>query len=77
MNGDLVVAALVFTWSTRPETRLHCRALVEGGVPPVTAVVLSLLAFGKFETTDITDFSYCACVTLSDDNSVSAQETSS
>lgn len=58
MNGDLVVAALLLTWSTRPKTILSSRLLLEGAGLLLTVVTLGLLVFTRFMATDIIDFSY-------------------
>jgi PAS domain S-box-containing protein len=58
MNGALVVAALLFTWSTRPTTRLSCRPVVEGGGLLLAVAALSLLVFGRPVGVDLIDFSY-------------------
>src|SRR5262249_54478151 len=58
MNGDLVVAALLLTWSTPPKTPLSSRLLMEGAGLLLTVVTLSLLVFTKAMATDIIDFSY-------------------
>lgn len=58
MNGDLVVAALLLTWSTRPKTILSSRLLLEGAGLLLTVVTLGLLVFTRSMATDIIDFSY-------------------
>jgi len=58
MNGDLVVAALLLTWSTRPKTIVLSRRLLEGAGLLVTVVTLGLLVFTRSMATDIIDFSY-------------------
>jgi PAS domain S-box-containing protein len=58
MNGDLVVAALLLTWSTRPKTIRSSRLLLEGAGMLLTVVTMSLLVFAKSMATDIIDFSY-------------------
>jgi PAS domain S-box-containing protein len=58
MNGDLVVAALLLTWSTRPRTIRSSRLLLEGAGMLLTVVTMSLLVFAKSMATDIIDFSY-------------------
>ena len=58
MNGDLVVAALLLTWSTRPKTLLSSRLLLECAGLLLTVVTLGLLVFARSMATDIIDFSY-------------------
>jgi PAS domain S-box-containing protein len=58
MNGDLVVAALLFTWSARPKALLSVRPLLEGMGLLLAVVTLSLLVFTRFMATDLIDFSY-------------------
>src|SRR5262245_46645374 len=58
MNGNLVVAALLLTWSTRPKTIASSRLLVEGAGLLLTVVSLGLLVFTRSMATDIIDFSY-------------------
>jgi PAS domain S-box-containing protein len=58
MNGDLVVAALLLSWSTRPKTIVSPRLLLEGAGLLLAVVVSGLLVFGRFFATDIVDFSY-------------------
>jgi PAS domain S-box-containing protein len=58
MNGDLVVAALLLTWSTRPKTIVSSRPLLEGAGLLITVVTLGLLVFTRSMATDIIDFSY-------------------
>jgi PAS domain S-box-containing protein len=58
MNGDLVVAALLLTWSTRPKTILSSRLLLEGAGLLLAVVTLGLLVFTRSMATDIIDFSY-------------------
>jgi PAS domain S-box-containing protein len=58
MNGDLVVAALLLTWSTRLKTNVSPRLLLEGAGLLLTVVASGLLVFGGFFATDIVDFSY-------------------
>ena len=58
MNGDLVVAALLLTWSTRPKTIQSSRLLLEGAGLLLTVVTLSLLVFSRSLAKDIIDFSY-------------------
>lgn len=58
MNGDLVVAALLLTWSTRPKTIVLSRRLLEGAGLLLTVVTLGLLVFTRSMATDIIDFSY-------------------
>ena len=53
MNGDLVVAALLLTWSTRPKTIVSSRLLLEGAGLLLTVVTLGLLVFSKSMATDI------------------------
>jgi integral membrane sensor domain MASE1 len=58
MNGDLVVAGLLLTWSTRPKTIILSRLLLEGAGLLLTVVTLGLLVFTRSMATDIIDFSY-------------------
>jgi PAS domain S-box-containing protein len=58
MNGDLVVAALLFTWSARPASPLASRPLLEGGGLLLAVTALGLLVFGRPLGVDIVDFSY-------------------
>jgi PAS domain S-box-containing protein len=58
MNGDLVVAALLLTWSTRPKTVASSRRLLEGAGLLLAVVSLGLLVFTTPLATDIVDFSY-------------------
>lgn len=58
MNGDLVVAALLLTWNTRPKTILSSQLLLEGAGLLLTVVTLGLLVFTRSMATDIIDFSY-------------------
>jgi two-component sensor histidine kinase len=53
MNGDLVVAALLLTWSTRPKTIVSSRLLLEGAGLLLTVVTLGLLVFTRSMATDI------------------------
>jgi PAS domain S-box-containing protein len=58
MNGDLVAAALLFTWSTELRTPIASRPILEGGGLLLAVVALSLLVFGRPMGVDIVDFSY-------------------
>jgi PAS domain S-box-containing protein len=58
MNGALVVAALLFTWSARPKTLLSARPFLEGAGLLLTVATLSLLVFTRSVATDSIDFSY-------------------
>jgi two-component sensor histidine kinase len=58
MNGDLVVGALLLTWSTRPKTIVSSRLFLEGAGLLLTVVTLGLLVFTRSMATDIIDFSY-------------------
>src|SRR5262245_22580804 len=58
MNGDLVAAALLFAWSTRPMISLSSRPLLEGGGLLLAVVALALVVFGRPMGVDVIDFSY-------------------
>jgi PAS domain S-box-containing protein len=58
MNGALVVAALLLTWSTRPKTMASSRLFLEGAGLLLTVVGLGVLVFTRPLATDIVDFSY-------------------
>lgn len=58
MNGALVVAALILTWSSHPKIHLSLRSFLEGASLLLAVVALSLLVFGEHLSTDLIDFSY-------------------
>jgi PAS domain S-box-containing protein len=58
MNGDLVAAALLFTWSARLGTPLAPRPLLEGGGLLLAITAMGLLVFGRPLGIDLVEFSY-------------------